>query len=67
MNKIIKEYREKHPNCEWCKWYKYNFNMYMLSMSSYEECQLKEKIIYCKKIKAKFCKYYEVKEEEDKN
>lgn len=64
MNEKIKQYREEHPNCEYCYWYHYNCKGWIYNVPSYEECILKSKIIRFK-IKAKFCKYYEVKEREE--
>lgn len=65
MNKIVKKYRQKHPNCEYCEWYNYNCKGWMYGVPSYEECKLKNKIIRFNKITAKLCKYYQVKEKDD--
>ena len=39
MDKDIKEYREKHPSCEWCKHHSYKNRMEWF----WEECELSEK------------------------
>ena len=39
MDKDIKEYREKHPNCQWCKHLFYKTRLQF----SWEECELNEK------------------------
>ena len=53
MDKDIKEYREKHPNCRWCKHHSYKTRLQF----SWEECELNEKECeHFKWLKAKFCK-----------
>ena len=63
MDKDIKEYREKHPSCKWCKHHSYKNRMEWF----WEECELSEKSLnkIFNKIRAKFCKYYKVKENEN--
>lgn len=65
MDKNIKEYREKHPNCKWCKYHKYRYKCEW----DWEECILKDKWlnILFNKIRALFCKYYTIEEEENKD
>ena len=67
MNKdkkeILIEYRKKHHNCYYCIWYHF-FSKYMCEFF-YDECILKDKIIHFPKLKATFCKWYQVKEEEE--
>lgn len=65
MNEIVKKYRATHPRCEWCRWYNHNAKGIFYGVPSYEECILKDRIIKFNRIQAKFCKYYEVKENED--
>lgn len=62
MDKKIKDYRTKHKNCDWCKYSKYRIFNHWTSCS-YQECILKDKIIKWNKLEAKFCKYYELKED----
>ena len=61
MNKEILEYREKHPKCKWCRWYKYNTLKDCHWITCYGECILKDKIIHYDSI-LRLCKYYKVKE-----
>lgn len=70
LKKVQIEYQMNHPNCEWCIWYKYNSpssKIMGINCSDYETCELKEKMIYFKKMKAKFCKYYYVEGEDEIN
>ena len=62
---LIEAYRESHPNCEWCKFYRYVTRGIMYGVPTYEECVLKEKMLHCKWL-AVFCKYYRVDEEKIK-
>jgi hypothetical protein len=64
--KDIKEYREKHPKCAWCKYYKYILYPNWVDLC-YDYCRLKDKVIYCGRIEAKFCKYYNLNIKEEKN
>ena len=59
---LIEAYRESHPRCEWCQFYRYVTKGLMYGVPSYEECVLKDKILHCKKL-AIFCKYYRVDRE----
>ena len=63
MDKDIKEYREKNTSWEWCKHHSYKNRMEWF----WEECELSEKSLnqIFNKIRAKFCKYYKVKENEN--
>lgn len=65
MDNNIKLYRQKHPDCKWCKYHHYISKMEFF----WEECELKDKHIYEKlnKIRAKFCKYYNLKEDDKWN
>lgn len=63
MDNNIKKYRTKHPNCKWCKYYKYQSRCY--GEFHWEECILKDKYIKYKNIKAKLCNYYILKESKD--
>lgn len=59
--KIKRKYQKNHPNCEYCIWYKFHspsLKVFGLNCPDYSTCELKDKIIKCPKIKAKFCKYY---------
>jgi hypothetical protein len=58
MDREIIEYRQKHPKCKWCKYYKHHY--------CYDTCELKNKIIYFINL-LRLCKYYQVEEEEEKN
>lgn len=62
--KQILQYRQSHPKCKWCKWYKYNYAPVGMSMANYETCELKDIIIHFSHCR-RFCKYYQVKEEEN--
>ena len=67
MDKRIKEYRKKHKKCKWCKYYKYespSTKSPWISCPDYEKCTLKDKIIHFTNLR-RFCKYYELKEEEN--
>lgn len=59
----IEEYRLSFTgtNCKYCKYYKYVIPS-MPFCSDYEECILRDKIIKFP-CRAKFCKYYTIKEE----
>ena len=59
-DKNIIEYRQKHKKCKWCKYYKHIVKEVGVDIYSYDECLLKDKIIYF--INAyRMCKYYELK------
>ena len=62
MDEKMKEYRKKHKNCDWCKYSRYRIYCHWTTCS-YQECILKDEIITYNKLKAKFCKYYELKED----
>ena len=67
MDKEIKKYRENHPKCKWCKYYRYrspSSKILGLEVGDYEECILKDKIIHFTNY-YKICKYYKIKEEEE--
>lgn len=63
MNREQKRYRQKHPKCKWCKYYKHNYKEVGCQPFSWYNCELKDKPINenFNKIRAKFCKYYNVK------
>ena len=60
MDKDIRDYREKHPNCKWCKHCHYKNKLEWF----WQECELNEKWKkeWLNGITARFCKYYKVKE-----
>lgn len=62
MDKDIKDYRERHKSCRWCKHHSYKCKLEW----NWEECELDEKWLHSwmNKIKAKFCKYYKIKEDD---
>ena len=62
MDENIKNYRSKHKNCDWCKYSRYRTYVHWTNCS-FQECVLKDKIIKYNKLKAKFCKYYQLKED----
>lgn len=58
-NKII-EYRNKHPRCRYCKYFKRRITPVL---SDYCECVLKDKLVkeeYLLDIRGIFCKWFEV-------
>lgn len=60
------EYQRKHPNCEYCVWYKYHSpSLHWVSCADFTTCDLKDQMIYFPKIKAKFCKQFIIKEDID--
>lgn len=63
MDKEIREYRETHKKCKWCKFFKTTV-IDFLNISSIKECKMKDKIIYNENM-PRFCKYYKVNEEEE--
>lgn len=65
MDKEIQQYRRLHPQCKWCKYYKYRYFVHYTDVS-YEECILKDKIIRCHHL-AKICRYYQLKEINNKD
>lgn len=64
MDEKIREYRSKHKNCDWCKYNRYRTYIHWTDCS-FQECVLKDEIIKFNKLKAKFCKYYELKGDND--
>lgn len=67
MDEKIKEYRTKNQKCKWCKYYAYqspSSKIFGLDCPDYEECTLKDKIIYFPNRK-NLCLYYELKETEN--
>lgn len=66
-NKIQQLYRQEHPNCKWCVWYKYHSpsTKMFIDCPDFIECTLKEKIIHFPRLKAKLCNQYYVEEEND--
>lgn len=57
-NKII-EYRNKHPRCRYCKYFK---RITTPVLSDYCKCVLKDKLVkeYFLDIRGIFCKWFEV-------
>ena len=45
MDKEIREYRQKHPKCKWCKYYQRHYDEVGVDIYSYSTCELKDKII----------------------
>lgn len=66
MDREIIEYRQKHPKYKWCKYYKHHYYEVGVDIYSYNTCELKDKIINFENI-LRLCKYYQIKEEEEKN
>lgn len=66
MEKEIIEYRQKHPKCKWCKYYKHHYGEVGIDIYCYDTCELKDKIIHFIDL-LRLCKYYQVEEEEEKN
>lgn len=66
MDREIIEYRQKHPKCKWCKYYKHHCDEVGIDIYCYDACELKDKIIYFINL-LRLCKYYQVEEEEEKN
>ena len=62
-DKQVIEYRNRKPNCRWCKYYRYRNPLYLAT--TWEECRLKDKWIKEKKIRARLCKCYKQKEFEE--
>ena len=46
MDREIIEYRQKHPKCKWCKYYKHHYDEVGIDIYCYDTCELKDKIIY---------------------
>ena len=65
MNKerIKKEWRKKHPNCEYCIWFKCRHHE--PTGCTIIECDLKDQWGSWPKLKAKFCTQYQIEEDED--
>ena len=65
MNKerIKKEWRKKHPNCEYCIWFKCRHHE--PTGCTIIECDLKDQWVSWPKLKAKFCTQYQIEEDED--
>ena len=59
MDSVVKDYRQKHKRCKFCKWYHYYFN---ILTSSFSKCMIKDKIIYHLDYSRWYCKYYEADE-----
>ena len=59
MDSKINEYRNKHPRCRYCKYFKYRITPVL---SDYCECVLKDKLVkeYFLDIHGIFCKWFEV-------
>lgn len=53
------EYRQLHRKCRWCRYSKYEIYSHWTECC-YWHCQLKDEIIKYDKLKAKFCKYYDI-------
>lgn len=66
MDKEIIEYRQKHPKCKWCKYYQHHYDEVGIDIYSYSTCELKDKIINFENM-LRLCKYYQIKEEEEKD
>ena len=62
MDNKIRDYRTKHKRCKWCKYYKYRQFPHWVDICI-KDCLLKDKEIKTN-LMAKFCKYYELKEED---
>lgn len=60
---IKKKWREKHPNCEYCIWFKCRHHA--PTGCTVTECDLKDQWISWPKLKAKFCKQYQIEEDKD--
>jgi len=70
MKSLRAEYRQKHPNCEWCAWYSYHSpstKAPFINCADYATCELKDTIIKIPKLKAKTCNEYLCKEEVKNN
>ena len=64
MEGIILKYRQSHPKCKWCKFCKYNYAPCHLTASWYS-CKVKDKVVNIDI--PRFCKYYQVKEDNDES
>lgn len=69
-NKEQIKYRQRHKKCRWCKHSKYQVWFHWTD-TCYWECKLSEDIIKYDRLKAMFCKYYDIEkgdiELEDEN
>ena len=65
MNDKIKEYRAKRKKCKWCKYFKWNSMQQCHWITCYGECLIKDKIINFDSM-LRICKYYELKDNEEK-
>ncbi|MDD4805049.1 MAG: hypothetical protein PHN69_07980 [Candidatus Pacebacteria bacterium] len=61
MDSAVKDYRQKHKRCKFCKWLKSNYDDYDGTFM-YSECILKDKVVNHYNISRWYCKYYEVDE-----
>lgn len=61
--KIKKKWREEHPNCEYCIWFKCRHHD--PTGCTVTECDLKDQWISWPRLKAKFCKQYQIEEDID--
>ena len=59
-DKEVREYRNRKPNCKWCKYY--SCHAPLLLEMYWQECRLKDKMINETNIRAKLCRYYKQKE-----
>lgn len=60
MDDEVKKWREKHPKCIYCKYYR--ARRVGIEETIIEECVAKDKIITSSSIPRWFCKLYQVKE-----
>ena len=60
LHKAQSKYKRKHKHCRFCKFNKY-VSKYYIGIS-YHECEVKDKIINPNRIRAVFCKYYNIEE-----
>lgn len=58
MDETVKEWREKHPKCIYCKYYR----AFSICHDSFTECSAKQKSIFFDCAPRWFCKIYTVKE-----
>lgn len=61
MDKKILDYREKHPRCEYCEYYKGTNVDYPFYIGTIHTCKLKDRFIKFPNMLT-FCRYYTVKE-----
>lgn len=70
MDRKIKEYRQKHKKCKYCKYRKLDLSGGKLSIPPFYVCEVKDKIIRdmlpdMTRVPRLFCKWYEVKEDNE--